>query len=507
MPDGVTLPADRYYPCEDGEHPTILVRTPYGRRALRCGWAFAERGFQVVIQSVRGSDDAGGEFVPFVNERSDGIATIGWLKRQPWFNGKLGMFGASYLGYTQWAIADCPEISAMSVQMGASSFEDSIYPGGAFALDDALVWAAGQEAGTRFLGTLRQLTVPRRVRKNLGQLPVGSIVPRATGRDVGWLGHWLDHDESYWERSDQTARASGTKAAVHLTTGWWDFCLPQLLRDYELLRRAGAQPYLTIGPWGHRDVEMVHASMAETIDWFADHLGGRPWTGRSAPVRVHTGGAEAGWREFLDWPPPGYWTQEWFLAADGQLAPASPADRLSDSYVYDPNDPTPRVGGPLLHPDGPAVVDTGGYEERDDVLVYTSAPLPSTTEIGGPVRASVYLRSSQERTDLVVRLCDVDETGVSRNVCDGVRRCEPGTFPRDADGVSRAEVELNPASHRFAAGHRLRVHVASGAHPRFARNLGTDEPLASGTRAIPAKQEVFHGADRPSALTFMVAPL
>jgi len=132
MKDGVVLRADRYTPRQARNLPTVLVRTPYGRAGYGLvGRLMAERGFQVVIQSCRGSDDSGGELNPFRGEREDGVATLEWLKTQDWFDGRLGMAGPSYLGFTQWAIArDAgPMLKAFSTQVTSSEFRSVMYPG------------------------------------------------------------------------------------------------------------------------------------------------------------------------------------------------------------------------------------------------------------------------------------------------------------------------------------------------------------------------------------------
>src|SRR6266516_5154537 len=151
MPDGVTLLADRYYPAsfhtpEAAKPPVILVRSPYGRRGfvgLTYGHFFAQHGFQAVVQSVRGTFGSGGVFDPLGNERGDGLATVAWLKAQPWFGGVFAMHGASYLGYSQWAIAAHagPELRAMAAQVAASQFHGAAYVGGAFALESTLTWS------------------------------------------------------------------------------------------------------------------------------------------------------------------------------------------------------------------------------------------------------------------------------------------------------------------------------------------------------------------------------
>src|SRR5262245_543132 len=145
MPDGVTLLADHYASRAGPKRPTILIRSPYGRAgffAAICARPFAERGFQVLIQSCRGTFGSGGTFTPFRQEHADGLATIEWIRTQDWFSGELLTFGPSYLGYVQWAMAPYvgSELKALVTQVAASELAHSMYPGGAFTLEGILYW-------------------------------------------------------------------------------------------------------------------------------------------------------------------------------------------------------------------------------------------------------------------------------------------------------------------------------------------------------------------------------
>jgi hypothetical protein len=99
MDDGVTLMTDVYSPQAKGQHPTILMRLPYGRTGFgTVAECYAERGFHVVLQACRGTEKSGGDFDPLVNERADGLATLRWIEAQDWYDGRLGLSGPSYLG-------------------------------------------------------------------------------------------------------------------------------------------------------------------------------------------------------------------------------------------------------------------------------------------------------------------------------------------------------------------------------------------------------------------------
>jgi hypothetical protein len=145
-------------------------------------------------------------------------------------------------------------------------------------------------------------------------------------------------------------------------------------------------------------------------------------------------------------------------------------------------------------------VDNRTLEARSDVLVYTSDALREPLEVIGSVQADMWVSSSLDHTDFFVRLCDVHPDGRSINVCDGLRRFDPASIKRAADGAFSAAVAMWPVGYRFAPGHRLRIQVSSGAHPVYARNLGTGDPPATGTAMRAVDQAVYHEPGRLSSV-------
>jgi uncharacterized protein len=505
MDDGVTLLADHFAPRGVDRPPTILVRSPYGRAqliGLVYARVFAERGFQVLIQSCRGTFGSGGVFDPLRNERADGLATIAWMRREPWFSGVLATLGPSYLGFVQWAIAArTPELQAMSVQVSSSEMRSAMHAGGSFWLATALNWiylVAHQERSLLH-ALLAPFRVVSRIRAVALRLPLAALDEATLATPAPYLRDWLEHAEPgdpWWTPIDFSADVERVTAPAHLTGGWYDLFLPQTVADYERLRRAGRAPYLTIGPWAHLSPGLAPASLRDAVAWFRAHLLGDRGGLREAPVRVFVMGANE-WRDLPAWPPPGAVAERWHLAAGGGLSTAPPVASEPDRYRYDPADPTPSVGGSSLSVEaGPK--DNRALEARADVLVYTSAPLPADVTVMGEVGAELYVSSSLEHADFFVRLCDVAPSGVSTNLSDGLLRLAPGA--PDAGACRRVAIALWPTAHCFRCGHRVRVQVSSGAHPRYARNLGTGEPLVTGTTLAAADQTVFHDPARPSAI-------
>lgn len=544
MRDGVVLVADHYAPrhtprSAKGVLPTVLVRSPYGKSGIHTalfGRPFAERGYQVVIQCCRGTEASGGAFDPFRQEAADGLDTTKWIGNQPWFSRDLVTIGPSYMGFVQWALvsaigsvpegerATVPQPKAMAVQVASSDFRESVYEGGSFALHTLLRWTRQRwnfrdgrplsliaAFGRELFGVEN-----RAVHRAEARLPLRDLDRRVTGGKVEYWQNWLEHDapdDPWWDSARHRDTVAAVDAPVHLLGGRYDLFLPGLLRDYAALKDAGRQPWLTIGPWTHEDSGWMQIAIPEALAFFDAHVGsateGVPSKLRNnanklreCPVRIHVGSADE-WRDYADFPPSGAGPERWHLHSGGRLATDRPENSPPDRYRYDPADPTPSVGGSLFgRGAGPA--DNRALEARPDVLLYTSAPLTSDIEVVGQVEAELHVRSSLQHTDFFVRLCDVEPEGKTINVCDGVLRVIEGRPDPAADGTLHLQIELWPTAYRFKRGHRLRLQVSSGAHPRLARNTGSGEPLGTATKLIVAEQEIFHDPDRPSSLMLNV---
>ncbi len=511
MHDGVILLADRYYPRGSNKLPTILFRTPYGRANINglTGRFFAERGFQVLLQSCRGTFGSGGEFNPMHTEKDDGLATVEWMKKQEWFSGEFATVGGSYLGYVQWAIAGNagPELKAMVPQITASDFHGKISPNGSFTLSDGITWAnmiCTQENSALSLFT--SMFSSRKLQPAFTHLPLCDVDSLVMGKKVQFWQDWIEHIEpgdEWWESIDHSGKVAEVTAPVSFVGGWYDAFLPWMMKDYITLKKAGRKPYLMIGPWPHMSMNMMFKEgITEPIAWLKAQILGDRSQLREAPVRFFVMGAKE-WREFPEWPPPGYKPQNWYLHSQGGLSIDTPVESEPDQYLYDPADPTPNVGGAILNMKAGAK-DNRSLEARADVLVYTSEILKDDLEVIGPVNAELFVKSSLEHTDFFVRLCDVYSSGKSINICDGILRLRPGQPAREKDGIIKVNIEMWPTAYRFSKEHRVRLQVSSGAHPLFARNLGSGEPLATGTTLKVADQMIYHDPAHPSAVILPV---
>jgi uncharacterized protein len=547
MRDGVVLHADVYRPQGDGPWPTLLMRTPYGKRVnlitatlepLRA----ARAGFMVVVQDTRGRFRSDGDWTPFRYEREDGYDTVEWAASLPGSNGRVGMFGDSYMGSTQWmaAVEQPPSLGAIAPAVTWRDPLDGLFArGGALELGLTLPWdlqtgaghilkhAASTEEAARRLDALIA-DYDRLASDAYWDLPVheAAVVRRHGAPDIGTIRMLEDPDAVSW------CRVEGRHERVTMPTfhvgGWYDIFAQGVLDNYMAMSALGRPARLVMGPWTH-DVpaEEPHGELAlglrsnrfgapshprgdltdEQLAWFRQRLdaGADAATAtddEAAPVRIFTIGRNT-WRDEPAWPLARARDERWHLKAGGALDPAAPAgDAIPNEYVYDPADPVPTVGGNLVMSPAfpPGAFDQRRVEERADVLLFTSEPLERELEVTGCVRVVLHVESSAPSTDWVARLCDVHPDGRSYNVCDGIVRIAEG-----ADRLQRVEIDLWSTSIAFLPGHRLRVHVTSSCFPRWDRNLNTGDQRSP--RMQVARQRVHHDGEHPSWIELPTIPV
>lgn len=501
MRDGAVLRATHYAPTGT-PLGTVLVRCPYGRSfpfSLIYARLYAARGYHVLLQSVRGTFGSEGDFVPMVHEADDAADTVSWLRQQPWFTGTFATIGLSYLGFTQWALLSDPppELVAAVITVGPHDFHASSWGTGSFSLNDFLGWSHmvshQEKAVPRRLAV--QAGAARRLERATLGLPLGAAGRDLLGKGSPWYESWIEHpeaDDPFWANMRMTAALDRCEVPVLLITGWQDLFLEQTLVQYRHLRDRGVDVAMTIGPWAHVDMVTKAGGVAagETLSWLGTHLAGVPTRGRRSPVRVYVG--HHGWIDLPDWPPA---TGEGalYLQPGGRLAAAPPpTDAAPSSFRYDPADPTPTVGGRLLSQRS-GYRDDSALAERADVLSFTSGPLDADLYVFGNPVIELAHDADIDHVDVFVRVSEIDTRGRPRNVSDGYRRLS-------APVQAPLRIELDAIAHRFAAGTRIRVLVAGGSHPRYARNLGTGEPVLTGQRMVPAVHTVHHGTGGVSKL-------
>ncbi len=547
--DGVVLRADIYRPKAEGKFPVLLQRTPYDKRGgLDFGLRAAAHGYVVVIQDVRGRYMSDGEWYPFKYESNDGYDTVEWAAALPYSNGKVGMFGGSYVGATQMltAIAAPPHLAGIFPFVTASNYHDGwTYQGGAFEQWFNESWTSG----------LAQDTLDRRVRDSTNaldwvtRLPLGDYPLLRLGVRPGLKGlapyflDWLAHPDydDYWKAISIEAHHDKIAVPAYHVAAWYDIFLGGSLRNYLGIKAHGAteaarqgQRLLVIigghagggrkigdvdfGPNADLDLDEI------TLRWY-DYLlkGERNGVENEKPVKIFVMGENV-WREEDSWPPARAKIARYYfqsaghantLSGDGTLSTTAPAaGGASDQFVYDPQDPVPTVGGPLCcdatHlPPGPR--DQRQVESRQDVLVYSTPPLERDFEVTGPVSVELYSSSSAVDTDFTGKLVDVWPNGFAQNLTEGIvraryRNSQEKTELLNPGQVYKFTLDLWATSNVFRASHRLRLEISSSNFPRFNRNLNTGESPERGSRFVKATNTIYHDREHPSALVLSVVP-
>jgi putative CocE/NonD family hydrolase len=485
-----------------------------------------------VKQDCRGRFDSEGRFDP-LREDTDGYDTIAWIRAQPWCDGRIGMLGGSYNGLTQLTAAWTRPAGLLAITpavMGRDLFKDLVYYNGVPGLAIAVGW------GLAVAGRSAQTNDTTDWDKVFRHLPLNSM-DEAAGYRLGYLREWLAHptyDDHWAAVSVERHYADFDVPALH-SSGWYDFYADGVVRNFCGIRAKGgarARPNqkLIMGPWGHgRGTraagqldfgEQAALGMEEIEARWLDRWvkGEQNGIDREPPVQIFVMGENV-WRDETAWPPERAVETALFLDSNGAanslygngvLRREQPAGAESDSYVCNPDNPVPTLGGCAYRPvNGPT--DHTPVERRDDVLVYSTEPLERPVEVTGFVRMVLYASSDAPDTDFVARLCDVYPDGRSIVTCDGIVRArfregldrevfmKPGT-------VYEFPIEMGVTSNAFLPGHRIRLEVTSSCFPRFARNLNTDEPVATGTRRRLARQTVRHSPAYPSRLILPVVP-
>jgi putative CocE/NonD family hydrolase len=526
--DGVALVSDVYHPQRLTKTPTILIRIPLlndvtvrvSAEVVCRLWA--ERGYTVILQATRGRHPSGGTYVPFRDERQDGIETLRWLAQQPWWNGRLGMWGGSYFGYTQWVLADQhnPGPSALFVQICSTDWHSMFYPGGAFSLASALYWAVWSG------NNLPEPPPPEFLQAGFDGVPLIEADNRL-GRDFNFFNEWVTHAarDSYWAAVDGERRPESLVAPVLIMGGWYDPFLPGAIADFLRIRHGAnlavaAESRLIIGPWAHaRPVTLPRGpksrnyrldSIEPSLPWFDRHLRlGGTVAQHEAPIRIFVTGINR-WREEHEWPlartryvP--YYLQSGGMAnsvrGDGTIAPTPPALEAVDTYVYDPREPVLSAGGAMFGPSG-GIALQNTLEERSDILVYSTPVLEHDLEVTGPVQLILYVSTTAPHTDFTGKLVDVHPDGSAYNVCEGILR----QSYQGREQPAEIRIDLWPTSIVFLNGHRVRLEVSSSSYPRFDRNPNTGGEIATERRLAPATQTIHYGPTTPSRVVLPIIP-
>jgi putative CocE/NonD family hydrolase len=557
MRDGTLLYADLYRPTRGGPFPVLLMRLPYNKAQAEDltyhhpAW-YARQGFLVVVQDTRGCFRSEGDFYPFAHEASDGVDTVEWAASLPHANGRVAMYGFSYVGATQLLAATQrpPSLRTICPGLTASQYYDGwTYNQGAFALAFAASWATNLAMNTaRKIGDeakLAQLAAAfAQAPAWYGSLPLKTYPPLASFGLAPYFFDWLSHPsyDEYWKQWSIDADYSRiTVPALHIG-GWYDVFISGTVRNFVGLRHeagtesARVQQKLLVGPWYHLPWGQVTGCVdfgpeaRNIVDlwqlrWLRQFLFDEDTGVLEKPVTVFVMGLNE-WQEFDAWPPSGAEMRAFYLHSagaansvngNGRLTLDPPGAEPPDVYTYDPLFPVPSAGGrsccfPAIAPMGPA--DQGAVEGLNGVLVYTSAPLERDLLVVGPVQLELYAASSAPDTDFTAKLCDVSPTGQSINVAQGIVRAryrESLSAPQllTPGEVTRYRIDLGPTAHAFRRGHCIRLQVSSSDFPHWDRNLNTGGPFAEEglSAARVATQLVLHQDGFASRLLLSVLPV
>jgi putative CocE/NonD family hydrolase len=533
MRDGVVLRADVYRPRSEGSFPVLVERTPYNRAdEVREAAELAAHGYIVVCQDARGRYQSQGVFYPFLNEAADGYDTVEWAAGLKGSNGKVGMFGSSYVGATQMLAASAkpPHLAAIFPDVTASEY----YNGWTYQNGALMQWFTGSWSSLLAVDTLRR-QADQHLQPDvwINRLPVESyqlLTEPATIELAPYYRDWVAHEteDAYWKRWKISDSWAGMNVAALHAGGWHDIFLKGTLDNYIGMRKSSGQrdaQRLMIGPWAHAatspegkvgDVtfgkQAVLDMTGEILSWFDYTLKGLPnrFAG-SARVRLFIMG-ENRWRDEDEFPLARTRYISYYLHTHS-LNVDKPGSDQPEAYVYDPANPVRTLGGRLccgdkLHP-GPA--DQRPNEGRSDVLIYSTPPLDKDVEVTGWVKLKLFAATSAVDTDFTALLADVDDTGYARFLTDGIVRARYRNSTVKAEPVTPGQVyeytiDLWATGNLFRAGHRIRLYVSSSNFPRFNRNLNTGEPIMGATRMVSASETIYHDAERPSALILPVIP-
>jgi putative CocE/NonD family hydrolase len=522
MRDGVVLGADVYVPRGAGPVPAIAIRHPYGRRTPEMGMAelgsfFARKGYACVVQDVRGKFSSGGTFDPAVGEIEDGYDTVDWIANAAWCNGRIGLWGESYYGFTAIAaaISGHPAVAGIAPGDIGTDWRGVWYRGGALQLNTAGYWAIAMDDPE-----YADLT-----RVDPWHLPLVGMA-EAAGGSGAYFRATIERagDEGWWRERSLRHLLADVRVPMLTWSGWYDNFTGEQLVDLALIRSTHPAPetvHLMVGPWDHEGSgEHTDHAVCVRVPPTAAHR----WDAYQAffdryvmqaadaaavpPAEVFT--LNAGWQRLESWPPAAMTPTPYHLRADGVLSVEPPAtDEEPDRYDYDPANPIPETLGGNCWELCEALGDRREIERRPDVLTYATPPLADDLELTGPITAVLYAASSAVDTDFTVAVIDVFEDGTANQIQDGIVRARfrdgmDAPSPIEPDEIVRYEIDLFATSYVLRRGHRLQVDVSSSCFDRYDRNPNTGDAYGEATAPVVAEQAVHHAPARASHVVLPV---
>eukprot|EP00475_Leptophrys_vorax_P022483 TRINITY_DN3062_c0_g1_i1.p1 TRINITY_DN3062_c0_g1~~TRINITY_DN3062_c0_g1_i1.p1 ORF type:complete len:665 (-),score=172.10 TRINITY_DN3062_c0_g1_i1:48-2042(-) len=559
--DGVQLVMTHYFPEESKMNtpgPVILIRTPYERTIVR-GTYLATAGFHVLVSECRN------DFVeqekglqessfPFQYEGRDGFATLKWIEEQPFFNGSIGMYGVSYMGKAQYAVVDLvrqynfKSLKALLPVNACSDLFEAVFPQNVLNLELLSRWVylvvyCRDTRITPLNKGIRMFRTAVRVALSYSHLPVMDFDTVLMGKEVPFVRQILAHpkkEDEFWKQKNMKIDLCSEHAncpPTNLVGGWYDVFLRGVLKDFNKINSAGVPCRLTIGWWTHWDMmAQSRVALEDGFDWFKHFLSEDAKVPSSKQEFLELFGPRVKlfllgthkWIGAEEFPPSNsaeriiYFGEDGFLRSDifGDEKQLSGQDGISFAhYKFDPADPTPSIGGSSFDFHNTGRLDNSPLEKRKDVLVFSSLTLEEDVAIVGLIKADLIVWSSNPLAHFVVRLCDVTPEGKSLIVCDGIGRLEDAEVLHEQEVkhngsefkcvLRRLRFDVSATASLFKQGHQIRIHVTSGAHPRWLRNLGTGHDYTDDLQsAKPSDQLLFYQADQghKSSVSVSVMP-
>ena len=480
MRDGTHLATEVYFPAGAGPWPVALMRTPYDKNTIfRMSpylgvypYDLVQLGIAAVVQDTRGRGASEGLARLFVDdawgEHADGADTVAWIRQQPWSNGRIATFGLSYMGSTQYLLAGAGAEGIVGQHIVAAP----ISPYHSWFSQNGVFRKGFLEDFVRFTGW------PPEALEMLRQHP--------------------SYDD-FWRGLDLATRPEQVRWPIVHVSGWFDAFSQGTIDAFTQLQEKGGQggrgwQQLVVGPWTHFGIlerqagELTFPKNAvfppgapDELQWLSFWLTGTPQIPADEPaVRYYVMGdvtdAQAPgnlWRRADRWPPPSRPLRLYFTGAGG-LEAQSPATALTREYDYDPAQPVPTVGGhEIFLPQGS--YDQRRVEERRDVLLFSTLPLPEAAEVTGRISVRLTAATSARDTDFTAKLTDVYPDGRSMLVSDGIVRAHYRmslSHPTPIQPGQRYayDIDLGSTSLVFNKGHRIRVAISSSNAPRFEPN-------------------------------------
>ena len=552
MRDGVKLGAIVYRPEQPGKFPALVYRTPYGVDDYDAYAEFplksAKQGYVVFLVDVRGRLRSEGEFEAYRNEKKDGYDVIEWVARQSYCNEKVGTYGGSYPGIVQWqAMAEVPpHLVAAAPEMTPIGSHHFIYYGGAFShpwIDwfTPYILADKRKRANDNSGpwddepaTEEWEKSDRRQWYNYRPLIDLPLLKKYAPDYYEWLKH--PDLSPWWDFVNMENDFSKFRNPVFLESGWYDAAYgPEgATRAFNKMRKEAAtskareETILILGPWNHTSLNTRKTTFGEVnfgtnagidydaalLQWFDILLKDKEKKKSLPVVSIFTMG-ENKWHTETEWPlsravPTSYYLQQSGSGKNaGALGTQTAQGEKSVSYVFDPNNPFWDKSYEKSYP-----YDQRENELRNDVVVYTSAPLENDVEVTGEIVAELFVSSTAKDTDFSFTLCDVDPDGKSINLHGldaGYLRMryrhgyEKQELMKPGD-IYKIRIGQVYTSNLYKKGHRIRVYITSSKAPHYDANPNTGTEIATEKNQVPATNTIYHTRKEASRIILPVIP-